>query len=118
MAKGKSLFLGFIIGSLAGSAVALLAAPKSGNELQETIKTNSKKVKETLGTLKTESVQFKNQVVQASKEGAIILKDFSNDVKTSVDTWKKEIEPNKTKILDEIKNIEESLQQLEKITKG
>jgi len=118
MTKRKSLFLGLLVGGLAGSAVALLTAPKSGNELQETLKTNSKKVKETLGTLKTESVQLKNQIVQASKEGAIIFKDFSKDIKTSVDTWKKEIEPNKTKILDEIKNIEESIQQLEKITKA
>ncbi|HHY74453.1 MAG TPA: YtxH domain-containing protein [Bacillus bacterium] len=118
MAKGKSLFLGLFIGGLAGAATALLVAPKSGDELKSTISANSKKVKETLNSLKVESTQLKDQVVQASKEGALILKDFSKDVKTSIDSWKKEIEPQKTNILDELKSIEESIQKLENMKKA
>lgn len=118
MAKGKSLFLGLLIGGAAGTALALLSAPKSGQELKETISANSDKVKKALDSFKNESALLKNQVVQTTKESAIVLKDFSKDVKTSIDTWKKEIEPNKSNIIDELKSIEESIQKLEKITKG
>lgn len=118
MSNRKSLFLGLIIGGFSGAAIALLASPKYSQDLKETLSTNSKKVKETLDTLKTESIQLKNQVVETSKEGAVILKDFSKDLKTSIDTWKKEIEPNTNKIIDELKSIEESIQQLEKSTKS
>jgi len=115
--KTKSLLFGILVGGIAGSTIALLTAPKSGQDLKRTLYANSQKVKDALITLKTESNEVKNQIIEVSKESASILKDGTKDIQTSIEAWKKDIEPNKAKIYDELKNIESTLEQLEKMVK-
>ncbi|WP_017754274.1 YtxH domain-containing protein [Calidifontibacillus oryziterrae] len=117
MARGKSLFLGLFVGTIAGAATVMLTTPKNGNEIRQIVKQNSTKVIEAIDNLKSESIKLKNQINNASMESITILKDFSKDVKTSVQAWKDDIEPNQTRIVDELKNIEESIKELEILTK-
>jgi gas vesicle protein len=102
MGKGKSLFVGFLVGSVVAAATTLLTTPKSGNELR-------KELIDKINYLKKEGKNISN----LSKEGVDTLKEVATDVINVIDNWKEEIEPHKQKILDEIKDIQEALDKME-----
>lgn len=117
MAKGKSLLIGFITGGIVAGAATLLTAPRSGEQLRKNARTCGEQVIHSLHHLKEEGMAFKEQVEKTSKESAVIIKDFSEDLKRSIDQWKKEIEPHKQKIQEELRKIEKTMDELEQSTK-
>ncbi|MEQ6377234.1 YtxH domain-containing protein [Bacillaceae bacterium S4-13-58] len=118
MSKGKSLLAGFLIGGAVSAATVLLTAPSSGRELRAKAKNQTEYYRNKLDVLLEEGVQIKDQVLKTSKEGVVLLKDLSSDVRSSIEGWKSTIEPHQRNIEKHLKEIEESLKELEKQTKS
>ncbi|WP_369403546.1 YtxH domain-containing protein [Gracilibacillus boraciitolerans] len=76
------------------SAVAtLLSTPKAGKELRTDVKTKSNEAVRYVSNLRTEGVDLKEQITKTSKEGAALIKELSTDIKESIESWKKTVEP-------------------------
>ncbi|WP_066174281.1 YtxH domain-containing protein [Bacillus marinisedimentorum] len=114
MGQLKSLMAGVVVGGVTAGAAILFTAPQSGKELRRNIQKCSGNVKDTFSDIKRSGIAIKEQVEQTSKESAVIIKDFSDDLKKSIEQWKKEIEPHQKKIQDELQKIEQSMDDLEK----
>lgn len=113
MASGKSIALGILVGSTVSAAITLLTAPSSGSELRADAKQRSDEWKVTFNNLKNEGTQLKEQIARTSKEGAVMFKELSADVKTSIDSWKRTVEPHQKNIQKSLAQIEKSLKDLE-----
>ncbi len=113
MAKGKSLLLGVLFGSLVGATTTLLTTPASGEAIRRKAKDGSVKLKDTIVELTENGLQIKNQLKKTTKEGAVLLKDLSQEIKQSIDTWKNNISPHQQNIHEHLKNVEESIKELE-----
>ncbi|MDC3413759.1 YtxH domain-containing protein [Aquibacillus sp. 3ASR75-11] len=113
MTNGKSLLIGFLVGGAVSATVTLLNAPSSGKDLRNQVKKRGENAKTTWTDLKNEGVQLKDQITQTSKEGVSLIKDLSLDMKTSLETWKRTIEPHQKNIEKYLAQIEDSLKELE-----
>ncbi|MGO4887482.1 YtxH domain-containing protein [Anaerobacillus sp. MEB173] len=111
--NGKSFLAGIITGSLIGGTIALLTSPKSGSDLQKTLKENGKQMKSTLTNVKNNSLQLKDQVKDTAKEGVTAVRTFSNEIKDSVQEWKSDVEPNVKNIYENITEIQNTILELE-----
>lgn len=111
--SGKSLFYGLLTGSIIGGAVTLLVTPKSGNEVQRIITDNAGSLVSSISNVKEKTLQLKNQVQIVAKEGAQTIKDVSTDVQSSINEWKKDVEPTMIDIQKSIQELHETIDQLE-----
>lgn len=113
--KIKSLFIGFVTGSILTGAATLLTAPSSGKETRDRIKKNKEDIALTLLELKEKAAAVKEDASTATQAGKETLKTFIADLKILLDNWKEDIEPNKEELTKSIKEIESSIQELEAI---
>ncbi|MBM7659925.1 gas vesicle protein [Bacillus mesophilus] len=111
--KGNTFFLGVVVGGIIGGVTMLLSTPKSGIQLRASIKENSQDLSEKLNNLKLETKGFLQLIEQSTKDGKEVVKEFTEDVQSTIASWKKEIAPHQINIHNEIKEIEETLSQLE-----
>jgi gas vesicle protein len=102
MGKGKSLFVGFLVGSVVAAATTLIAAPKSGIQIR-------KEVADKIDYLKKEGPK----IASLSKESIETLKEVAGDVIILIDRWKDDIEPHKQKLIEEIKDIQNAIEKME-----
>lgn len=117
MARGKSLFLGFLIGGAVSATVALLSAPSSGRELRSQIKTQSLEWKDTIDELLQDGLTLKKQIAETSKEGVALINELTHEMKKSVEEWKSAVEPHQENIHEYLEEIEASLKALEEKVK-
>lgn|SRR5699024_8027153 len=113
MSRGKSLFLGFLVGGTISAAATLLSTPTSGRDLREQIKKQSKDWKETIDDLVHDGLKLKDQIAQTSKEGIALVNELTQEMKKSVEEWKVAVEPHQESIHDYLEQIESSLKDLE-----
>ncbi len=113
MASGKSLALGVLFGSVVGASVSLLTTPSSGEELRTKVKDQSDRLRDIAQQIREDGLDLKNQLTQTSKEGAALLKDLSQDIKVSIESWKETIEPHQESLQEHLKQIEDSIKELE-----
>ncbi|WP_102027966.1 YtxH domain-containing protein [Salirhabdus sp. Marseille-P4669] len=113
MANGKSLFLGVLVGSIIGATTTLLTTPASGETVRRQAKDQSIKLKNTIMELASNSRDIKSQLTKTTKEGAVLLRELSQDVKSSIENWRSSIEPHQQNIQEHLLNVEESLKELE-----
>ncbi|RPF52025.1 YtxH domain-containing protein [Aquisalibacillus elongatus] len=113
MANGKSLLLGVLFGSAVGASVSLLTTPSSGEELRSKVKDQSDRLRDIAQQIREDGLDLKNQLSKTSKEGAALLKDLSQDIKTSIESWKETIEPHQENLQEHLRQIEESIKELE-----
>lgn len=118
MSRGKSLFLGFLIGGTVSAVVTLLSAPSSGKELRFRMKEQGKEWKDVLEKLISESIQLKEQIAETSKEGIVLIQKLTDEMKKSVQDWKETVEPHKENIHEYLEQIESSLKDLEEKIKN
>lgn len=112
--SGKSLFYGFVTGSIIAGAVTLLATPKSGTEVQKLVVTNANELINSLSCVKEKTLKLKSQVETVAKEGSTTIKSVSNEVQNSIKEWKKDVEPTMTDIQKSIQELHETIDQLER----
>lgn len=113
MAKGKSLFLGFVVGGAISAVTTLLSTPSSGRDLRDRVKEQGLEWKNMLANLKDDSLRLKNQIAETSKEGAVLIKNLTQEMKKSVEDWKLAVEPHQENIHEYLEEIELSLKDLE-----
>lgn len=113
MANGKSIVLGVLFGSIVGASVSLLTTPQSGEDFRGKVKDQSSRLKELVQQLQVEGSRLKDQITRTSREGAALMKDLSQDIRTSVESWKETIEPHQENLQEHLQQIEESIKELE-----
>jgi gas vesicle protein len=96
---GGSFFLGFLVGVMAGAAVALLLTPQSGEELRHTLEQKGVELKDEAARLAEDaklqaqrlSEEAKGQVVHVQEQGRIVVSDTVRKAQRSVDDMQSEV---------------------------
>ncbi|EUJ44198.1 YtxH domain-containing protein [Listeria riparia] len=115
--NAKSIILGALIGGIASAATAIILAPKSGRELRQDIAAKSGEAGVILKELAYNATDLLQSVQVLSSEGTTLLKDLSTDIKESVANWNEEMEPEKARLKEEIKDMQKTISDLEKTLK-
>ncbi|WP_409304551.1 YtxH domain-containing protein [Peribacillus sp. SCS-155] len=113
--KAKSLFFGFLAGSVIAGAAALLSAPAAGKETRYRLRENKDEITELAKELKEQIMAIKTESVYASKIGKEAIQAFISDVKVMIENWKQETQPNITQLTNRIQEIESSVSELEAV---
>ncbi|WP_067729806.1 YtxH domain-containing protein [Oceanobacillus damuensis] len=113
MSRGKSLVLGLLVGSTVGAAVTLLSTPESGNQMRVRMRDQGMELGNLLLTLKEDGLRLKDQLKKTSKEGAVLIKELTEEIKNSVEDWKGTVEPHQENIYQSLEQIETSIRELE-----
>lgn len=117
----KSIIVGIILVGGAISAAATLmntsSSEKSGKDMGEQAKAKKDSFMGTVDFVRTEGTSLKDQIMQTSKEGSVLLKDLITEIKASIEGWKNTIEPHQKNIQRHLTQIEESLKELEEKNK-
>lgn len=113
MSKGKSILLGILVGTTASAVATLLTTPSSGKDVRVRIKDQSFEWKDTIDELIQDGLKLKDQIAKTSKEGATLINELTQEMKTSIEEWKIAIEPNQENIHDYLEQIETSIKDLE-----
>ncbi|MFK9094714.1 YtxH domain-containing protein [Bacillus salipaludis] len=111
--KVKPFLYGFIAGGLAAGISSLLIAPNAGKVTRDRIKENKQLMLSQLQELKTELMQLKDSITNATKEGKKQISKFLSEVKFSLAHWEKEVKPQQLEIQKEIIEMKETVQELE-----
>ena len=106
MGKIKSFIYGFTIGGVVAGATVLLSTPKSGKEMRQDIKQQVNDAKLPIREVKSAAISVKNSINDFTQKRIPIIKSTVSDVKTLVDSWQQDIEPNIKKISEEIDHLE------------
>lgn len=114
MSRGRSLALGFIVGGTISAVATLLTTPSSGSELRERVRKQSIEWKRMIDELIEEGWRLKDQIAKTSKEGAALINELTDEMKTSIEEWKVAIEPHQESIHEYLEQIESSIKDLEK----
>lgn len=113
MSKGKSILLGILVGTTASAVATLLTTPSSGKDVRVRIKNQSFEWKDAIDEIIQDSLKLKDQIAKTSKEGASLINDLTQEMKTAIEEWKIAIEPNQENIHDYLEQIETSIKDLE-----
>src|SRR5690625_7075802 len=73
--KFKNIAVGFAVGVTGGMLVSFLNAPKSGSELQQSLKNESGNFKSQMNQLKIEADEVKSSLLKTKHESSGILRD-------------------------------------------
>lgn len=113
MSKGRALLLGFIVGGTVSAVATLLTAPSSGRELRGRVKEQSLEWKEIVDDIIQEGLRLKDQLAKTSKEGAALINELTQEMKSSIEEWKVAVEPHQENIHDYLEQIESTIKDLE-----
>lgn len=117
MSKTKSFLLGIAVGGVVSATATLFTAPLSGKDMRLRAKQQGSEWMELLESVKRDGLKLKNQITQTSKEGAAMIKELTQEIKTSISEWKDSVEPHQEKIQEYLEQIETSLKELEEKVK-
>ncbi|MGP7819003.1 YtxH domain-containing protein [Niallia sp. 01092] len=111
--SGKSFLTGFIIGSIAAGVTTLLSTPVSGKEARKTVYDNTNAFLSNMDELKTSIIEIKDSITTATVEGQAIILSFVEDLKVTLNDWKQEIKPHQEQLQIELKELENTVNDLE-----
>ncbi|WP_404331136.1 YtxH domain-containing protein [Mesobacillus maritimus] len=112
--NGKSLFLGFLAGGAIAGIATLLSAPAPGRETRNKIATNKNIAIAELQDIKERLLEIKDSASAASIEAKTVFADFIRDIKLALNEWETETAPIKQELAKELKELEQTLEELEK----
>ena len=113
ISKGKSILLGILVGTTASAVATLLTTPSSGKDVRVRIKDQSFEWKDAIDEMIQDGLNLKEQIAKTSKEGAALINDLTQEMKTSIEEWKIAVEPNQENIHNYLEQIETSIKDLE-----
>lgn len=113
MLNGKSIAIGFVVGGTISAATALLTTPASGRSLRNQVKTQGMEWRRIIEDIIRDGWHLKDQIAKTSKEGAALINELTEEMKTSVDEWKNAVEPHQNNIHQYLEEIEASIKDLE-----
>ncbi len=98
---GKGILMGILTGAAAGSIIALLYAPKSGEKLREDIKTKSQDFIDDFGKYISNAKKDASQFIKGvKKKSKILVEDSENKVEALLDETEKILSDAKEKVED------------------
>lgn len=103
--KLKNIGVGFAVGITGGMLISFLNAPKSGKELQRSLKSNSKDFQSQFDQLKIEGDDIKNSFLQTKRESSEVFSTLGDEIKTLISNYKADINPNIERIQSEVEII-------------
>ncbi|MEI3598894.1 MULTISPECIES: YtxH domain-containing protein [unclassified Oceanobacillus] len=109
--SSKSIVLGILVGGAIGASAALLSTPVSGRDVRNCLKDQFIDMLNLINNLK-------DQLRETSKEGVVIVKELTDEMKKSVEEWKETVEPHQEGIYHYLEQIEASLRDLENKVKS
>lgn len=112
MGRMKSFLYGFTVGSVAAGVAVLLNAPKPGKETRGDIKEKLDEFNYSISDVKGAVSQAKFNIEEIKTKGLPLLRSTINDVKDLVDTWRKDVQPNIGKIIQETKALSEETKRI------
>lgn len=113
MSKSKSFTLGFFFAGTVSAATALVLTPASGKDLRNKVVDQGAEFKKIAEDLIQNALKLKDQIAKTSKEGAALISELTDEMKTSIEDWKEAVEPHQENIYDYLEQIEASINDLE-----
>ncbi|WP_163654436.1 YtxH domain-containing protein [Listeria sp. PSOL-1] len=113
----KSFMLGILAGAATGAIASIFLTPKSGRELRHDIAQKSGEASVILKELAYNTNELLQSIQVLGTEGTTLLKDVSSDIMESVSKWNEDMEPEKKRLKDEIKDMQKTIADLEKTLK-
>jgi gas vesicle protein len=111
--KGKSFFLGLLIGGMTAAITTLLTTPNSGEENRVNMKETADQFLKHLLEIKSNLHELQQTVSSATLEGKESITALVSDLKTILVTWKEEIHPHQLQLQKEISSIEKTIKKIE-----
>lgn len=103
--KLKNIGVGFAVGITGGMLISFLNAPKSGKELQQSLKRGSGDLKMQMDQLKIEGEEIKNSFLKTKHESSEVFSTLGDEVKSMISNFQADINPNIERLQDNIENI-------------
>ena len=103
--KFKNIAVGFAVGVTGGMLVSLLNAPKSGSELQQSLKSESGNFKSQMNQLKVEAGEVKSSFLKTKHESQEVFSSLGDEIKTMINNFQADINPNIENIQGHIENV-------------
>lgn len=113
MSRSKSFTIGFFLAGTVSAATALLLTPASGKDLRNKVVDQGAELKKIAEDLIQDALKLKDQIAKTSKEGAVLISELTEEMKTSIEDWKEAVEPHQDNIYDYLEQIESSIKELE-----
>ncbi|WP_411842233.1 YtxH domain-containing protein [Salinicoccus sp. HZC-1] len=104
--KIKNAGIGFLVGVTGGTLIAMLNAPKSGSELQASLKSGSGSMKSQMDQLKIEANEVKSSFLTTKHESQEVFKTLGDEIKSMVSNYQADISPNIERIKKEGENLQ------------
>jgi gas vesicle protein len=111
--KGKSFFLGLLVGGMTAAVTTLLTTPNSGKENRLNVKETADQFKQHLLEIKSNLHELQHSVSTATLEGKVSIGEFVSDLKNVLIAWKEEIRPHQLQLQKEISSIEKTIEEIE-----
>ena len=111
--KGKSFFLGLLVGGVTAAITTLLTTPHSGKENRLNVKEAADQFRQHLLEIKSNLHELQQAVSTATLEGKIAISTFVTDLKSILVAWKEEIHPHQLQLQKEISSIEKTIEEIE-----
>lgn len=110
----KNLGIGLLVGVTGGALIAVLNAPKSGDDLQASLKSNSGSMKSQMNQLKIEAGEVKSSFLTTKHESQEVFKTLGNEVKTMVSNFQADINPNIERLKENGENLQHRGEEVQK----
>ncbi|GAA3722760.1 YtxH domain-containing protein [Salinicoccus jeotgali] len=111
--KFRNLAAGFAVGVAGGTLIAVLNAPKSGAELQSSLKSGSGNMKTQMNQLKMEANEVKSSFLQTKRESQEVFETLGDEVKTMISNFQADINPNIEHIKKDVDNIQNRVEEIQ-----
>ena len=112
--KVQTFFTGLAVGVAAGMVAAIMTAPQAGKQLRSNIARNTSIWKDQLVDVKNETNNVKQSITDFSIEAKNNIPQIINELKETITTFKTEIEPDASKLKQEIAVLQNSINEIEK----
>lgn len=103
--KFSRLAIGVGVGLVTGFTTAILNTDRSGDALKTDLKSTTDGSKIQLNEIKDNAVEIRNYVLKTKDESQIAIQSLSEEVKTMINEFKADINPNIEQIQKNIENI-------------
>ncbi|MGM9945239.1 MAG: YtxH domain-containing protein [Lysinibacillus sp.] len=110
----QTFFTGLAVGIATGMVAAIMTAPQTGKQLRSNIARNTSVWKEQLVDVKNEANNVKQSITSFSIEAKNNIPQIINELKETITTFKTEIEPDASKLKQEIEILQNSINEIEK----
>ncbi|MGN7477891.1 YtxH domain-containing protein [Solibacillus silvestris] len=112
--KAKSFLLGVTTGLAGGVAAILFSTPQTGTQLRQNILSNTRIAKSKFQEVQNELNNVKQSITTLKAEAQNNMPSIINELKDDLTTFKTEIEPETTRLKQEIENLQNSINEIEK----